>query len=85
MIETKPKKAAIQSVRLGSGASTLLAAPIAKSSVKMNNPAVFRIVLSRSSMVAIIRGVSCPLATWIATSIDPNVKTTKASVNEMID
>ena len=36
--------------------------------------------LSRSSVVAMMRGVYCPLATWIATSSEPKVKTTNDSV-----
>ena len=51
--------------------------PRAKSSVKTNNPTVRRMTLLRSNVVAIIRGVSCPLATWIATSNEPKVNTIK--------
>ena len=43
--------------------------------VKTKQPTVNRITLSRSSVVAMIRGVYCPPATWIATSSEPNVKT----------
>ena len=39
--------------------------------------------LSRSSVVAMMRGVYCPLATWIATSSEPKVKTTNDSVSVM--
>ncbi len=48
--------------------------------VKMNRPTVKRMTLLRSSVVAMIRGVSCPLATWIATRSDPKVKT----MNEIV-
>ena len=34
-----------------------------------------RMTLSRSSVVAMMRGVYWPPATWIATSSEPNVKT----------
>ena len=43
--------------------------------MKTKQPTVNRITLSRSSVVAMIRGVYCPPATWIATSSEPNVKT----------
>jgi len=33
--------------------------------------------LSRSRVVAMMRGVYCPLATWIATSSEPKVNTRK--------
>ena len=39
--------------------------------------------LSRSSVVAMTRGVYWPLATWIATSSEPNVKTTKERLSVM--
>ena len=39
--------------------------------------------LSRSSVVAMMRGVYCPLATWIATSSEPNVKTSNDSDSVM--
>jgi hypothetical protein len=39
--------------------------------------------LSRNSIVAMMRGVSCPLATWIATSSDPKVNTRKDSASVM--
>ena len=42
-------------------------------------PTVNRIPLSRSSVVAMIRGVYCPPATWIATSSEPKVNTRKES------
>ena len=42
----------------------------------MNSPTVYLTTLSRSKVVAMIRGVICPLATCIATSSEPNVKTT---------
>ena len=40
--------------------------------------------LSCSSVVAMILGVSCPLATCSATSIEPKMKTTKNIVRETI-
>ncbi len=51
--------------------------------VKTKSPTLNRTTLSRSSVVAIIRGVSWPLATWMATSKDPNVKTRNDSASEM--
>ena len=39
--------------------------------------------LSRSSVVAIMRGVYWPLATWMATSSEPNVKTTNERLSVM--
>ena len=39
--------------------------------------------MSRSSVVAMTRGVYWPLATWIATSSEPNVKTTNERVSVM--
>ncbi len=39
--------------------------------------------LSRSSVVAMMRGVYCPLATWIATNSEANVKTSNDSVSVM--
>ena len=50
----------------------------------MNKPTVNRIALSRSNVAAMIRGVSCPLATWIATSREPKVKTVNVSVSVTI-
>ena len=40
--------------------------------------------LSRSSVVAMIRGVYCPLAIWIATSSEPKVKIMSDSVSVTI-
>ena len=40
--------------------------------------------LSRSSVVAMIRGVSWPLATWMATIIEPKVNTVNAIDEAMI-
>jgi hypothetical protein len=59
-------------------------APMAKSIVNTKSPTVPRMTLSRNSVVAMIRGLSCPLATWIATSIDPKVKTRNESVSVMM-
>ena len=55
----------------------------AKTSVKTDRPTLYRTTLSRSSVVAMIRGVSCPPATWIATSSEPNVNTRNDSVSVM--
>src|SRR5262245_450292 len=52
----------------------------AKSSVKMNRLTVYLTTSLRSSVVAMMRGVICALATWIATSNDPNVNTTNDRV-----
>ena len=49
----------------------------AKTIVKTKQPTVNRITLSRSSVVAMIRGVYWPPATWMATSSEPNVNTRK--------
>ena len=54
---------------------------MAKTRVKTKQPTVNRMTLSRSSVVAMIRGVYCPPATWIATSSEPNVKTRKERFN----
>ena len=62
----------------GAEVFTRLITPMAKRSVKINNPTVKRMTLSRSSVVAMIRGVSCPLAICMATSREPKVKTMKA-------
>jgi len=50
-------------------------------SVKTNKPTLKRTTLSRRSAVAMIRGVSWALATWIATSSDPNVNTRNESAS----
>src|SRR6187455_602089 len=42
----------------------------------MKRLTVYFTTLSHSSVVAMIRGVSCELATWIATSSEPKVNTT---------
>ena len=47
----------------------------------MFRPTVYLITRSRSSVVAMMRGVSCPPAIWIATSREPNVNTTNVSVS----
>ncbi len=47
----------------------------------MLRPTVYLITRSRSSVVAMMRGVSCPLAIWIATSSEPKVNTTNVSVS----
>ena len=44
-------------------------------SVKTKTPTTVRMALSRNSVVAMMRGVYCPPATWIATSSEPKVKT----------
>ena len=43
-----------------------------------------RMELSRSKVVAMILGVSCPPATWIATRREPKVKTMNVSVSVTI-
>ena len=43
--------------------------------MKTKTPTVVRMALSRSSVVAMMRGVYWPPATWIATSNEPKVKT----------
>ncbi len=58
---------------------------MANNRVNMFRPTEYLITRSRSSVVAMMRGVSCPLAIWIATSSDPNVKTTNESVSVMMD
>ena len=45
--------------------------------VKTKYPTVKRILLSRKSVVAMIRGVYCPPATWMATSRELKVNTIK--------
>ena len=57
---------------------------IAKTSVNTNSPTLPRTTLSRSSVVAMMRGVSWPPAIWIATSSEPNVNTTNDSVSVMV-
>ena len=57
--------------------------PTENSIVKVNKPTVKRMTLFRSSVVAMIRGVSCPLATWIATINELKVKTMNA-IDEVI-
>ena len=47
----------------------------AKARVNTNMPTIARMTLSRSSVVAMMRGVYWPPATWIATSSEPKVKT----------
>src|SRR6267154_4888633 len=47
---------------------------------KINRPTVYLTTSFRSSVVAMIRGVNCALATCIATSKEPKVKTTNESV-----
>ena len=46
----------------GTVVSNLANTPVAKRSVKMKRPTVKRMVLLRSKVVAMIRGVSCPPA-----------------------
>jgi len=53
----------------------------AKTRVNTKQPMVNRITLSRSSVVAMIGGVYCPPATWIATSSEPHVKTSNERFN----
>ncbi len=55
----------------------------ASSSVKTNSPTLTRTTLSRSSVVAITRGVSWPPAIWMATSSEPKVKTRNDSDSVM--
>lgn len=55
----------------------------ASSSVNTNRPTLNRTSASRSSVVAITRGVSWPPAIWIATSSEPKVKTRKDSDSVM--
>ncbi len=52
----------------------------AKARVKRKMPTIVRMTLSRSRVVAMMRGVYWPPATWIATSSEPKVKT----MNEML-
>jgi hypothetical protein len=58
--------------------------PTAQNNVKANRPTANRITLLRSSVVAMIRGVSCPPATWMATSSEPKVNTRNEIVSVMI-
>ncbi len=44
-------------------------------SENINNPTIQRMTLSRSSVVAMMRGVYWPPAIWMATSSEPNVNT----------
>ena len=53
----------------------------AKTSVKTKRPTLYLTTLSRKSVVAMIRGVNCPPAIWIATNSEPNVKTRNDSVS----
>ena len=55
-----------------------------KISANTNNPTLYRTTLSRSSVVAMMRGVSCPPAICTATSSEPKVKTRNDSVSEMM-
>ena len=55
----------------------------AKISENTNRPTLYRTTLSRSSVVAMIRGVSWPPAICMATSSEPNVKTRNDSVSVM--
>ena len=57
---------------------------MANTSVNTNRPTLPRTTLSRSSVVAMMRGVSWTPATWIATSSDPNVNTTNESVSVIV-
>ena len=63
MTEVIPRIAAIHMTRRGTVDSMRATVPRANSSVKTNSPTVIRMTLSRSNVVAMIRGVSCPLAT----------------------
>jgi hypothetical protein len=56
--------------------------PTLKASVSTNNAMMSRMVLSRSSVVAMMRGVSWALAIWIATSSELKANTMKATVAE---
>ena len=64
--------------------SERLSAMIAKTSVDTNSPTLPRTTASRSSVVAMTRGVSWNPATWIATSRDPKVNTTNDSVSVIV-
>ena len=64
--------------------SNLANTPAAKSRVKVKRPTVKRMELSRSNVVAMILGVNCPPATWMATRREPKVKTMNVSVSVMI-
>src|SRR3954447_2161330 len=55
--------------------------PMLKLKVSTNSATIQRMVLSRSSVVAMMRGVSCALAIWIATSSELKAKTMKETVD----
>ena len=78
-----PSSAATSVTSCGTTSTVRLSALTANSSVNMFRPTVYLITRSRSSVVAMMRGVSWPLAIWIATSSEPNVKTTNESVSVM--
>ena len=75
-----PSTHAIVTANFGTSVSNRAPVPTANIMLKVNSPTVNLMTLFRSSVVAINRGVSWPLATWITISSDPNVKTMKAVV-----
>ena len=63
--------------------SVRVSARTAKARVKRKTPTITRMTLSRSRVVAMMRGVYWPPATWIATSSEPNVKTMNERLSVM--
>ena len=62
-MQMRPSIAATNRVNWLTSVSVLLDAPMANSIVKTNSPTLYRTTLSRSKVVAMMRGVIWPLAT----------------------
>ena len=72
-----PRIPVIRSFSCRTVSSRVDSAPGPQRAGKTKRPTVKRMTLSFSSVVAMIRGVYCPLATCTATSREPKVKTMK--------
>jgi hypothetical protein len=83
-MERRPRTAVVHVTRRGTVSSIRATVPMANNRVMRNRPTVNRMTLSRNKVVAMIRGVSWPLAIWMATISEPNVKTINESVSVMI-
>src|SRR4051812_32389569 len=73
-------KSATVNKRYGTSAWARASTPRLNASVRTNSAMIDRIVLSRSKVVAMILGVSCALAIWIATRNELDVNTMNESI-----